>query len=327
MFFLRKLSKNLSKQSIRNSGAVLNLSRLSHRDEDEEREEEENETLNIEDRTAIINGGASGIGYAIAREFLIKGMHHISIVDINAEVGETATEKLMKEFGNEKVLFFEADVSKAKELDDVYRKAIQFHDVPDIVVNSAGIMDDTNWEKQLQTNMAGCVVGTLLGMQYMAKSSGGYGGTIVNLGSILGIIPSSGYPLHTMTQFGICGFTKALGCGNHFQRTKVKIFAVCPGLTDTTLLSEAPRNVINDRFAQEFADEIAGSNLQKVESVAKGLTSILDEANPGSVWVVENDQDPYEVTYPGNVLDLKKDKAGKNSNKKDLEEHLAANMM
>lgn len=47
----------------------------------------------------------------------------------------------------------------------------------------------------------------------MSKSSNGYGGIIVNVGSILGIIPSSGYPLHTMTQFGVCGFSKALGCG------------------------------------------------------------------------------------------------------------------
>lgn len=113
--------------------------------------------------------------------------------------------------------------------------------------------------------------------------------------------------------------------GNHISRTGVKVFAMCPGLTHTKLLSNAPANAINDRFAQEYADEIEGSRPQKVismlyrkcvfipiffqaSSVAKGLADILDTAEPGSVWVVENDGSPYEVTYPGNVLDMKKEK-------------------
>lgn len=41
--------------------------------------------------------------------------------------------------------------------------------------------------------------------------------------------------------------------------------------------------------------------------MAKGLADILDTAEPGSVWVVENDGSPYEVTYPGNVLGMKKE--------------------
>lgn len=52
--------------------------------------------------------------------------------------------------------------------------------------------------------------------------------------------------------------------GNHITRTGVKVFALCPGLTDTKLLTEAPANAINDRFAQEYADEIEGSSPQKV---------------------------------------------------------------
>ncbi|XP_019766718.2 15-hydroxyprostaglandin dehydrogenase [NAD(+)] [Dendroctonus ponderosae] len=275
--------------------------------------EEMEEDFNLAEKSAIINGGASGIGFEIAREFLKRGVPHLSIIDIDEERGEKAAAALTKEFGREKVLFFEADVADAVGLDDVYRKSMQFHDIPEIIVNSAGIMNDTLWDKQIYTNMTGSVVGTLLGLQYMSKSSKGYGGIIVNIGSILGIIPSSGYPLHTMTQFGICGFSKAIGCekmcilGNHIHRTGVKVFALCPGLTDTKLLLEAPAKAINDRFAQEHADEIEGSTAQKTTSVAKGLADILDKAKAGSVWVVENDGGPYEVTYPGNVLEIKRE--------------------
>lgn len=84
-------------------------------------------------------------------------MQRLSIMDIDSEKGEDAQAALSNTFGSDKVLFFEADISNAKELDDAYRKSIQFHDIPDIVVNCAGIIDDTKWEKQLKTNMAGYV--------------------------------------------------------------------------------------------------------------------------------------------------------------------------
>ncbi|CAG9768848.1 unnamed protein product [Ceutorhynchus assimilis] len=309
-----RILSNLCKKS-----RMLVQHNFSEASEQDSASEEENEAyFDFEEKTAIVNGGASGIGFEIAKEFLQRGVPHLSIIDIDEQEGEKALAELAHEFGEDKVLFFEADVADAVQLDDVYRKSIQYHDVPDLIVNSAGIMNDTTWEKQIQTNMTGCVVGTLLGLQYMSKTSKGYGGIIVNVGSILGIIPSSGFPLHTMTQFGICGFSKALGCesehilGNHISRTGVKVFAMCPGLTETRLLNAAPANAINNNFAKEFVDEVYGSSPQKAKSVAKGLSDIIDEAKPGSVWVVENDSIPYEVTYPGNILEMRKEKDKEN---------------
>lgn len=134
--------------------------------------EEMEENFKLEEKSAIINGGASGIGFEIAREFLkrgdfaspskmrihqlnISGVPHLSIIDIDGERGEEAAAALTNEFGTEKVLFFEADVADAVALDDVYRKSMQFHDIPEIIVNSAGIMNDTLWDKQIYTNMTG----------------------------------------------------------------------------------------------------------------------------------------------------------------------------
>lgn len=147
-----------------------NYSEASEHDQAEEAEEH----FTLEEKSAIINGGASGIGFEIAREFLKRGINHqsptlqsikpnydflgvpnLSIIDIDETKGEKALKLLTNEFGNEKVLFFEADAADALALDDVYRKCIQFHDVPEIVVNSAGIMNDTQWNKQICTNMSG----------------------------------------------------------------------------------------------------------------------------------------------------------------------------
>lgn len=138
----------------------------------------------------------------------------------------------------------------------------------------------------------------------MSKTCFGQGGTIVNIASIMGLIPSAGYPIHTLTQFGIVGFSRAIGGSTHYDRTGVKVAALCPGLTNTRLLKQAPYHAINDKFRKEFKEESGGCVLQKPESVALATLDILDHAMPGSIWVVENNSKPYEIRFP-EVADMR----------------------
>lgn len=132
----------------------------------------------------------------------------------------------------------------------------------------------------------------------MSKSCIGRGGTVINVASVMGLVPVSGCPVHTMTQFGIIGFTRSLGYGNHFDRTGVRVMALCPGFTNTQLLSEAIGNCINDKFACELEKEIEDSCVQEPEFVAKALIKMLKEGSNGSIWVSENCLEAYEVDYP-----------------------------
>ncbi|KAJ8954535.1 hypothetical protein NQ318_000769 [Aromia moschata] len=261
----------------------------------------------LEGKVAVVTGGGAGIGYAIAKQFLKEGMCAVTIVDCDKGRAQKNVQKLADEFGEDKILFMEADVGNSKQMDLAFKNTVFHYDTIDIIINNAGIMDDTHWETQIKTNLHGSVIGTLLGMQYMAKSSSGEGGIIVNVGSVISIMPSCGFPIYTMTQFGIAGFTNALGSSNLYDRTGVKVFGYCPGLTDTKLLKDVSTVCINDNFAKEFQEEIDGCVLQKPESVAKGLVGILEEAKPGSIWVVENNTKPYEIKFP-NVADVKNKK-------------------
>lgn len=138
----------------------------------------------------------------------------------------------------------------------------------------------------------------------MSKTSVGQGGTIINIASIMGLIPSAGYPLHTLTQFGIVGFTRAVGAISHFERTGVRIAALCPGLTNTKMMKQAVYQTINENFRKEFKEESGGYPLQRPESVALATLDVLKEGLSGSVWVVENDTKPYEIQFP-EVADLR----------------------
>ncbi|XP_074030171.1 15-hydroxyprostaglandin dehydrogenase [NAD(+)] [Leptinotarsa decemlineata] len=264
--------------------------------------------VNIEDKVAVITGGASGIGFEIAKEFLKAGMSALTIIDNDKKKSEESLKILSDEFGEEKILLVEADVADTDQMDAALRNAVLHYQTIDIIVNNAGILDDTKWEQELRTNLRGCVIGTLLGMQYMAKSSSGEGGTIVNIGSIMSIIPSCGFPIYTMTQFGIAGFSKALGSSNLYERTNVKIFGYCPGITQTNMLKDVSNKTINTNFASEFQEEIENYKIQNPQSAAKGLLEILEEAKPGSIWIAENDEPPYEMSFQP-VFNRKKNKA------------------
>ncbi|KAJ8929242.1 hypothetical protein NQ314_018121 [Rhamnusium bicolor] len=216
-------------------------------------ENEAPKKINLEDKIAVITGGGSGIGYAIAKQFLKDGMSSLTIVDNDKQKSLEGVEKLIKEFGEEKVLFMEGDVTDSQQMDSAFRNTVLHYETIDIIVNNAGVMDDVHWESQIKTNLNGCVIGTLLGMQYMAKSSSGDGGIIVNIGSIMSVIPSSGFPIYTMTQFGIAG---------------------------------------------KYNKYINRCVAQNPKNVAKGLVDILEKAKPGSIWVAENDGEPYEVKFP-----------------------------
>ncbi|CAG9858703.1 unnamed protein product [Phyllotreta striolata] len=265
------------------------------------------ENYNFEDKVAVVTGGASGIGFAITRELLRSGVTAVNIIDIDQEKLVESEKVLKDEFGNDRVITYKADVADTEQMDTIFRNTSQELEKIDIIVNNAGILDDTNWEAQLDTNIRGSVIGTLLGMQYLSKSSSGHGGVIVNLGSCMSIVPASGFPIHTLTQFGIAGFTRALGTMRLYQRTGVKVFGYCPSFTNTNALKNLEEKTINANFAEDIEEQMKTTSLQDPENVAKGLVEILEVAKPGSIWIVENNESPFELEFPKFIPDGKSD--------------------
>lgn len=78
-----------------------------------------------------------------------------------------------------------------------------------------------------------------MGFKYMSVKNCGFGGVILNNASILGLQPFSPTPVYTGTKHFIIGFTRSTGSDFFYERTKVKVMAFCPGVTDTKLIWEA----------------------------------------------------------------------------------------
>lgn len=139
-------------------------------------------------------------------------------------------------------------------------------------------MNDTNWELEIAINCVrnildhivietvpnslflqnAVVQGSLLGIKYMGKNNGKSGGVIVNIASILGLQEFVGCPVYTATKHFVVGLDRSFGKPYFYDLTGIKFLTMCPGVTDTPLISEASQFVLQ-RF--QNLDKVLTENL------------------------------------------------------------------
>ncbi|XP_046628733.1 15-hydroxyprostaglandin dehydrogenase [NAD(+)]-like [Neodiprion virginianus] len=258
--------------------------------------------MDMKNKIALITGGANGIGFSYAKEFLRNGASHVAVLDLADSKGEEAVKKLNEEFGSGRAIFVVCDVTKSEELEAAFARIVKEFGRLDIVINNAGIMDDSRWELEVNINYIGLVRGTLLGFQYMGKDKGGKGGTIVNIASIAGLIHAPMFPIYVGTKCAVIGLTRSFGHSYHYDKTGVRLLAMCPSATDTQLVTGAPKRTL-DVVTPDAVTEILNTYpSQTADSVAQGMVQIIRDGKSGSVWLVENGEPAFEVDIPDEVI-------------------------
>ncbi|KAF5299862.1 hypothetical protein FQA39_LY11399 [Lamprigera yunnana] len=233
----------------------------------------------IEGKVALVTGGASGIGQALVIEFLNNGAKGVTIADINVESGTKLLKELQTKFGEKKVIFVQVDVSDKIQFEECFKKTIEKFNNVDILINNAGIVNEKLFEKMVSVNINGTINGTLLAIQnYIHKYKSGSEGVIVNVSSSAGVDPTEIMPLYTATKYAVIGLTRSFGTELHYNISNVRIFAICPGYTDTPILN----------FQENILD-------RRASDVAKNSMKLITTAGNGSVWLLEEHQPPKEV--------------------------------
>ncbi|KAI4471362.1 15-hydroxyprostaglandin dehydrogenase [nad(+)] [Holotrichia oblita] len=192
----------------------------------------------IEGKTALITGGATGLGLCFTRALLEYGLKGCGIGDINEEKGQQAVIDLNKEFGKGKTFFLKSNVICKNEVRDLFQKTVDTYKNLDIVINNAGIYNDSQWEKQIAININGTIYGVLLGWEYLQKYKTCDETVILNVASIAGLKGFKATPLYTSTKHCIVGLTRGTGVKDHFDRVKIRVVAICPGPTNTVMITE-----------------------------------------------------------------------------------------
>jgi 2-hydroxycyclohexanecarboxyl-CoA dehydrogenase len=214
--------------------------------------------MRLANRTALVTGGASGIGAATCRRLAAEGAR-VAVTDMNLDGARDVA-------GEIDGAAFELDV---RSLDSV-RAAVEGTESElgpiDILVNNAGFdewswftdTDEALWRRVLEVNLVGviaCTHAVLPGMQERRR------GRIVNVSSEAGRVGSSGSAVYSAAKGGVLGLTKALALEN--GRYGVTINAVAPGPIDTPLLMGAPERLGD--IGQKLVDTMVGStNLRRL---------------------------------------------------------------
>jgi len=188
----------------------------------------------LDGKTALISGGASGIGKAIAQLFLEEGAR-VVITDINADALKVAVDELAT-FGP--VSGVSGDVRRMQDAGEMVSTAVDRHGSLDVLVCNAGItsvmpiemLEEEEWDRVLATNVKGMFTLVKHAVPHM-KAQGH--GSIVTLGSEMGIVAVPESPAYNASKGAVIMFTKDLA--NYLAPSNILVNAVCPGPTRTPL--------------------------------------------------------------------------------------------
>ncbi|XP_015110776.1 peroxisomal hydratase-dehydrogenase-epimerase [Diachasma alloeum] len=249
-------------------------------------------------KNVVITGGAAGLGYAFVNHFLQNGAKTVVIIDIDAAAGERAVKAVAKSYGGRKIIFLHADTSNYSQVLDAFKYVSTIVDSIDIVVNNAGILDERRWEREIAVNIGGMITVATLAMRFMSKDQGGNGGVLVNIAQYFDFTWTAQLPVYTATKYAIIGLSQSLGAPYHYERTGVRVMALCPGLTETALTVDSPNRLLSKFMKADFVKNLEQMPIQTPFIVSEGLMSILKCGDTGSIWAVENGKTPFEISIP-----------------------------
>jgi NAD(P)-dependent dehydrogenase (short-subunit alcohol dehydrogenase family) len=189
--------------------------------------------------TAVVTGGASGIGRASALAFAAAGAS-VLVADI-AEADGNETAQLIEKDGG-KAAYTRVDVTEPDDLARMLGEAEKTFGRVDVLHNNAGIVcgeplwpdtDPVILMRQVTINLASVVVGTRLAVPYLARR----GGAVVNTASMASVLPLIDEPGYSATKAGVLMFTRT--CAGMEATHGIRVTAVLPGLVRTPLIDKS----------------------------------------------------------------------------------------
>lgn len=191
---------------------------------------------------AVVTGGGSGIGRAIAEALAAAGAP-VAVVDLLPEGARDTVSAVTNAGGRAHAL--QADVSRWDDLDRAIAEAVRELGPLGVMVNAAGILDgyapadETTpalWERVIAINLTGTFLGAKRALAEMLPAGGG---RIVNIASVAGLVGSGGGPAYTASKHGVVGLTRQLAVA--YADRGITVNAICPGAVATGLRANSTR--------------------------------------------------------------------------------------
>jgi len=245
-------------------------------------------TLKLDGKRALVTGGSSGIGEAVARRLAAAG----AAVAVNYRSHPKAAKKIVAEIqaAGGKAIAIYADVSKEREIETMFASLVEEFGAIDILVNSAGIENKSpflempvgDWDQVMTVNLRGAFLCSQLAARQMVKNGGG---VIIHISSVHQTIPWGGYAHYCAAKGGLDMLMKTMAL--ELAEKKVRVNNVAPGaiaspinaewLDDPARRKQVLALIPARRIGQ--AEEVAGAVLYLVSDEAAyvtGTTLVID---------------------------------------------------
>lgn len=224
--------------------------------------------MKLEQKNVFITGSSRGIGLAIAHKFASLGAN--VVLNSRGEISE----ELLAEFKpyGVKVLAISGDVSDFADAKRMVDQAIEELGSIDVLVNNAGITQDTlmlkmteeDFEKVLKVNLTGAFNMTQSVLKPMIKAREG---AIINMSSVVGLMGNIGQANYAASKAGLIGFTKSVA--REVANRNVRVNAIAPGMIESDMTA-----VLSDKVKEAMLAQIPMKQFGQAEQVAE-VTAFL----------------------------------------------------
>ena len=230
----------------------------------------------LSDQVAIVTGGGSGIGRALAEALAREGVR-VVIASRRRDVLRSTAREINKALSAERVFPYEFDIRDRSQVDELARDVFERWQAIDLLINNSGLaapetvdaVTDEGWDTVMETNLRGVMQLVRAVLPHMRQNDFG---DIVNISSQAGKHGYADVPSYCASKFGLLGYAEALRDDVRKTAANIRVFNFCPGLVDVD-------NTRPDQTARAGAIHVANMARTLVYALSLDRDVVLEDIN------------------------------------------------